>query len=128
MATNRYEPRLAEWTEPGDSKTVIRTLSERLGSGRLIASDEEGLTAEYGSRKMYRLMGGMISTRWFPLRLRISVSDLEDQNTRIRVEAEDDEGPYLGDISVRRGQRSVGEAAFDKRFRSVCRDLGERPD
>ena len=72
---------------------------------------------------MFRLMGGIFTPRWSPLTAQVTVT-AQDHHAAVDVIAVDEKGTYLGDVSMRHGEVSIGERAFLNQFRTACLELG----
>ena len=122
MAATTYEAQRVSWPEKGSAKAAIETIAARVKVGRLVERGDTGLTVQYGSPAMFRLMGGLITPRWFPMTASVTAVG-NDNGAEVEVVGTDRKGPYLGDISVRRGERSIGERTFIAQFQRVCTEL-----
>jgi hypothetical protein len=122
VAVKAYEAQRAAWPEKGTAKAAIETIASRVKLGRLVDQDETGLTVEYGSPAMFRLMGGLFTPKWFPLSAQVVVVG-NDHGADVEVVGTDRKGWYLVGDSGRRGKRSLGEKVFIKQFRRVCTEL-----
>lgn len=122
MAVKTYEDQRAAWAEEGTAKAAIETIASRVKLGRLVAQSETGLTVQYGSPAMFRLMGGLFSPRWFPLTARVTVVD-HGRMADVEVVGTDRKGWYLIAVSGRRGKRSIGERTFIAQFQRVFAEL-----
>ena len=131
MGTRTYEAQRASWTEDGSAEVAIQTISARVKRGRVVDQGDTALTVQYGSPAMFRLMGGLFTARWFPMTASVTAVG-NDNRTAVEVVGADRKGPFLGDISIRRGERSIGEHAFIAQFQYACAELSgsgedERP-
>jgi len=122
VAVRTYEAQRAAWPEKGSAKTATEAVAARVKLGRLVAQGETGLTVQYGSPAMFRLMGGFFTPKWFPFTAQVTVGD-HDHGADVEVVGTDSKGWYLVAISGRRGKRSIGEQAFIAQFQRVCTEL-----
>jgi hypothetical protein len=91
--------------------------------GHVVDKTESGLTIQYGSPAKFRLMGGLFTSRWFPLTAQVTVTGVGDAS-EVEIVGIDQKGAYLADISMRRGERSIGERSYISQFQRVCAELG----
>jgi hypothetical protein len=117
-----YEDQRASWTEEGPTRATVHAISGRVKVGRIVDHTETSLTVQYGSSALFRLLGGLFTSQWFPLTARVTVSS-DGDNVEVQVLGSDAKGPYLGDISVRKGEQSIGKRAFIDQFRRACAEL-----
>ena len=122
MVTKTYEAQRASWTERESTNTVVRTIAARVKLGRVVEQGDTTLAVQYGSPAVFRLMGGLFTPRWFPLWVNVAVVANEN-NAEVEVIGTDRKGRYLYDISVRRGEQSMGERTFIAQFRRACNEL-----
>lgn len=122
MGTRTYEAQRASWTEDGSADAAIQTISARVKRGRVVEQTDIALTVQYGSPSMFRMVGGLFTARWFPMTARVTAVS-NDNGTLIEVVGADRKGPYLGDISVHRGERPIGERTFIAQFKRACAEL-----
>lgn len=123
MVARKYDAQSASWTEEGSVDAVIEAISGRVKLGHVVDQNETGITVRYGSRTMFRLMGGIFTPRWSPLTAQVTVT-AQDHHAAVDVIAVDEKGTYLGDVSMRHGEVSIGERAFLNQFRTACLELG----
>ena len=124
MAVDEYEVRRASWTEEGSAKVVVENIAARVVLGTLVSQTENGLTVQYGSPGMFRLMGCIFTPKWFPLTAAVKVVE-DGQMSKVEVVGSDDKGWYLAALSVsaHRGKPSLGERGFIAQFQRVCVEL-----
>ncbi len=123
MAIHSYETRRASWREGCSAQAAIDTISARVKMGHVVDKTESGLTVQYGSPAKFRLMGGLFTSRWFPLTAQVTVTGDGDA-AEVEVVGVDRKGAYLADISMRRGEQSIGERSYISQFHRVCAELG----
>lgn len=122
MAVRAYEAQRASWIEQGSPAVVVEAIAARVKSGRVVERDDTTLTVQYGSPTMFRLMGGLFTPRWFPIWATLTVTANEKAG-EVEVIGTDRKGRYLYGISLRRGERSLGERSFIAQFQRVCAEL-----
>jgi hypothetical protein len=71
---------------------------------------------------MFRLMGGLFTSRWFPLWVEVAVV-ANESDSEVEVLGTDQKDRYMYEVSVRRGERSVGERTFNAQFQLACTEL-----
>jgi hypothetical protein len=112
VTVHSYETQRASWTERCSAQAAAKAVSGRVKTGRLVDKTEAGLTVEYGSPAKFRVMGGMLTSRWFPLTAEVTITGHGD-TSEVEVVGTDQKGAYLADISIRRGERSIGKRVRD---------------
>ena len=122
MTVHSYETQRASWTEGCSAQDAVKTVSGRVKTGRLVDKTETGLTVEYGSPTKFRVMGGLFTSRWFPLMAQVTVTGHGD-TSEVEVVGTDQKGAYMADISIRRGERSIAKRSFLSQFQRVCSEL-----
>jgi hypothetical protein len=123
VVVHSYETRRASWREGCSAQTAIDTIAARVKTGLVVDKTESALTIQYGSPAKFRLMGGLFTSRWFPLTAQVTVTG-DGHASDVEVVGIDQKGAYLADISMRRGERSIGERSYISQFRRVCAELG----
>ena len=122
MAVRAYDDQRARWTEVDSARSAICSISARVKAGRLVDQNETELTVEYGSPALFRLLGGIITCRWFPITVTVTAIDNGD-SADVEVVGSDRRGPYLWEVSIRRGDPSIGRRSFTGQLTSACDEL-----
>jgi hypothetical protein len=122
VVVHSYETRRASWREGCSVQAAIDTIAARVKTGLVVDKTESALTIQYGSPAKFRLMGGLFTSRWFPLTAQVTVTG-NGHASDVEVVGIDQKGAYLADISMRRGERSIGERSYISQFQRVCAEL-----
>jgi hypothetical protein len=122
VAIPSYESQRASWREECSAHAALDAISARVKTGHVVDKTESGLTIQYGSPAKFRLMGGLFTSRWFPLTAQVTVTQDGDA-AEVEVVGLDRKGAYLADISMRRGERSIGERSYVSQFQRVSAEL-----
>ena len=120
----RYKPRVLNWTEPVNGPNPIDMIISRMPRIHVLETSEGTVSFRVGSSYICKVMGTMFTARWLPMRIDVSVKYIPDNRIDIEVMATDSLGVYSHDILFRKGQLPAAEQAFEKRFQSICRQLG----
>jgi len=124
MIVRAYDDQRASWSEGCPAEAAIQLIADRVTIGQLADRRELGLTVKYGSPAIYRLMGGLFTTRWVPVKVDVTVTPhTQGQSAAVEVVGGDEKGAYLFEASRRRGESSISERFFVAQFRHACIEL-----
>ncbi len=122
MVVRAYDDQRASWSEGCPAEAATQLIADRVTIGQLTDRRELGLTVKYGSPVVYRLMGGLFTTRWVPVKVDVTVTP-QGQSAAVKVVGGDEKGAYLFEASRRRGKSSISERFFVTQFRHACSEL-----
>jgi len=123
VAIRSNETLRASWWEGCSAHAAIDAISARVKTDHVVDTTESGLTIQYGSPAKFRLMGGLFTSRWFPLTAKVAVAE-DGGAAEVEVVAIDRKDAHLADISIGRRERSIGEWSYISQFRRFCAELG----